>query len=168
VLDAWAAQSPLVHLLGILHYLRMRYRIEFGDEALAALRGLPKELRRNVGFRLDQLQDDLAGDVKKLKGGVSNTACASGTIASFSPWKRTLSSFMLCVTEKRLMSNSATPSPVTLESVQRELRELRELRERLEVLEDREDLRDLRAAKAMQAGKPGIPWAKVKEELGID
>jgi hypothetical protein len=100
--------------------------------------------------------------VKKLKGGVSNTACASGTIASFSPWKRTLSSFMLCVTEKRLMSNSATPSPVTLESVQRELRE------RLEVLEDREDLRDLRAAKAMQAGKPGIPWAKVKEELGID
>jgi len=48
----------------------MRYRIEFGDEALAALRGLPKELRRNVGFRLDQLQDDLAGDVKKLKGGV--------------------------------------------------------------------------------------------------
>jgi len=66
---------------------------------------------------------------------------------------------MLCATEKRLLSNSATPSPVTLESVQRELREM---------LEDREDLRDLRAAKATQAGKPGVPWAKVKEELGID
>ena len=66
---------------------------------------------------------------------------------------------MLCVTEKRLMSNSATPSPVTLESVQRELRE------RLEILEDREELR---AAKATQAGKPGVPWAQVKEELGID
>jgi mRNA interferase RelE/StbE len=26
-------------------------------------------LRRNLGFRLDQLQDDLSGDVKKLKGG---------------------------------------------------------------------------------------------------
>lgn len=47
----------------------MRYRIEFGDEAIAQLRGLAKDLRRNIGFRLDQLQNDLAGDVKKLKGG---------------------------------------------------------------------------------------------------
>ena len=47
----------------------MRYRIEFGDEAIAQLRGLEKDLRRNIGFRLDQLQNDLAGDVKKLKGG---------------------------------------------------------------------------------------------------
>ena len=47
----------------------MRYRIEFGDEALAQLRSLAKDLRRNIGFRLDQLQNDLAGDVKKLKGG---------------------------------------------------------------------------------------------------
>jgi mRNA interferase RelE/StbE len=47
----------------------MRYRIEFGADALADLRCLPTELRRNIGFRLDQLQNDLAGDVKKLKGG---------------------------------------------------------------------------------------------------
>ena len=66
---------------------------------------------------------------------------------------------MLSATEKKPMSNSAARSPVTLESVQRELRE------RLEILEDREDLR---AAKATQAGKPGVPWAQVKEELGID
>ena len=30
---------------------------------------LPKDLPRNIGFRLDQWQNDLAGDVKKLKGG---------------------------------------------------------------------------------------------------
>ena len=47
----------------------MRYRIEFGDDAIAELRSLPRDLRRNIGFRLDQLQNDLAGDVKKLKGG---------------------------------------------------------------------------------------------------
>ena len=47
----------------------MRYRIEFGDDAIVELRGLPRDLRRNIGFRLDQLQNDLAGDVKKLKGG---------------------------------------------------------------------------------------------------
>ena len=69
---------------------------------------------------------------------------------------------MLSATEKKPMSNSAARSPVTLESVQRELSELRE---RLEILEDREELR---AAKATQAGKPGVPRAQVKEELGID
>ena len=72
---------------------------------------------------------------------------------------------MLSVIEKKPMSNATAPTPVTLESVQRELGELRE---RLEQLEDREDLRDLRAAKATQAGKPGVPWEHVKSELGLD
>ena len=44
----------------------MRYRIEIMNEARAQLRALPKELRRNIGSRLDGLQNDLAGDVKKL------------------------------------------------------------------------------------------------------
>ena len=47
----------------------MRYRIDFSEEAIVQLRGLGKDWRRNIGFRLDQLQDDLAGDVKKLTGG---------------------------------------------------------------------------------------------------
>ena len=72
---------------------------------------------------------------------------------------------MLCVTERKPMSDSAAPLPVTLETVQRELSELRE---RLEQLEDREDLRDLRAARARQAGEPGVPWTQVKAELGLD
>jgi mRNA interferase RelE/StbE len=44
----------------------VRYRIEIGEEARRQLRALPKEQRRNIGWRLDALQDDLAGDVKKL------------------------------------------------------------------------------------------------------
>jgi len=44
----------------------MRYRLEIKDEAREQLRALPKEHRRNIGWRLDQLQSDLAGDVKKL------------------------------------------------------------------------------------------------------
>jgi mRNA-degrading endonuclease RelE of RelBE toxin-antitoxin system len=36
------------------------------DEAREQLRALPEEQRRNVGWRLEQLQNDLAGDVKKL------------------------------------------------------------------------------------------------------
>jgi mRNA interferase RelE/StbE len=44
----------------------MRYRIEIKEKALEILRALPKEIRRNIGQRLDALQNDLAGDVKKL------------------------------------------------------------------------------------------------------
>jgi mRNA interferase RelE/StbE len=44
----------------------MRYRLEIGEEALGKLRGLPREIRRNIGHRLDLLQDDLCGDVRKL------------------------------------------------------------------------------------------------------
>ena len=46
--------------------MAMRYRLEIKDEAREQLRALPKEHRRNIGYRLDQMQTDLAGDVKKL------------------------------------------------------------------------------------------------------
>jgi len=46
----------------------MRYRLEIKDEARQQLRALLKEHRRNIGWRLDVLQTDLAGDVKKLTG----------------------------------------------------------------------------------------------------
>ena len=31
---------------------------------------MPPDVRRNIGFRLDSLQENLAGDVKKLSGKV--------------------------------------------------------------------------------------------------
>ena len=44
----------------------MRYRLEIKEEARQQLRALPKEQRRNIGRRLDGLQKDFSGDVKKL------------------------------------------------------------------------------------------------------
>lgn len=46
----------------------MHYRLELKEEARQQLRALSKEQRRNVGRRLDLLQNNLAGDVKKLTG----------------------------------------------------------------------------------------------------
>lgn len=46
----------------------MIYRLDFSDEALVQLRALPREQRRRIGQRLDALQQDLRGDVKKLAG----------------------------------------------------------------------------------------------------
>jgi len=46
----------------------MRYEIEFLPMAMAQLRALPKDIRRLIGGKIDRLQDDLAADVKKLKG----------------------------------------------------------------------------------------------------
>ena len=44
----------------------MRYRLEIKAEARQQLRALPKEERRNIGRRIDALQTNLSGDVKKL------------------------------------------------------------------------------------------------------
>ena len=44
----------------------MSYRLEIKEEARQQLRALAKEQRRNVGRRLDALQSNLSGDVKKL------------------------------------------------------------------------------------------------------
>ena len=44
----------------------MHYRLEIKEEARQQLRALLKEDRRNIGWRLDALQNDLTGDIKKL------------------------------------------------------------------------------------------------------
>lgn len=44
----------------------MHYELVISDEARDQLRSLPKPLRRSIGHRLDLLQEDLAGNVKKL------------------------------------------------------------------------------------------------------
>ncbi len=44
----------------------MRYRLFLSEEARDQLRALPPDIRRNIGHRIDQLQTDLTGDVKKL------------------------------------------------------------------------------------------------------
>lgn len=44
----------------------MRYELVISDEAREQLRSLPKALRQNIGRRLDLLQEDLTGNIKKL------------------------------------------------------------------------------------------------------
>ncbi len=46
----------------------MRYTVILTDEVKAALRSLPPKLRREIGHKLFLLEDDLAGDVRKLRG----------------------------------------------------------------------------------------------------
>jgi mRNA-degrading endonuclease RelE of RelBE toxin-antitoxin system len=44
----------------------MRYSLVISEEAREQLRALPKPMRRNIGRRLDTLQNGLSGDVKRL------------------------------------------------------------------------------------------------------
>jgi mRNA interferase RelE/StbE len=46
----------------------MRYRIEFLPSALEQVRALPRNARRLIGEKLDRAENDLTGDIKKLKG----------------------------------------------------------------------------------------------------
>ena len=44
------------------------YTLEIQEAPLKTLEALPIRLRREIGYRLDLLQRDFSGDVKKLKG----------------------------------------------------------------------------------------------------
>ena len=46
----------------------MRYTVILTDAVKAALHALPPALRREIGHKLFLLEEDLAGNVKKLKG----------------------------------------------------------------------------------------------------
>ena len=51
------------------HYLGLALLLKGSkDEARAALRALPDNIRRQIGFRLHLLQQDFSGDLKKLNG----------------------------------------------------------------------------------------------------
>ena len=45
----------------------MRCRIEISEKAREQLRALPKEIRRNIGQRMEAMRHDLRGDVLKLR-----------------------------------------------------------------------------------------------------
>jgi mRNA interferase RelE/StbE len=46
----------------------VNYEVEIADEATEKLRSMPKEVRRLIGYRVFLLQDNLGGDVQKLRG----------------------------------------------------------------------------------------------------
>ena len=60
------------------------------------------------------------------------------------------------------MSNVASLKKLTLKSLAAEMRRLQER------IEDMEDLLELRSAIERNAGKSGVPWDRVREELGLD
>src|SRR6266704_2269653 len=59
-------KSPALVYKLVRNQIAMRYHLEIKEEARQQLRALAKEQRRNVGRRLDALQNNLSGDVKKL------------------------------------------------------------------------------------------------------
>ena len=58
----------------------MRYRLEIKAEARQQLRALPKEQRRNIGRRIDALQTNLSGDVKKLTAKTGEYRLRAGSL----------------------------------------------------------------------------------------
>ena len=46
----------------------MPYELFLSEEAREQLRRVPEEKRKNIGRRLQQLQEQFTGDIKKLEG----------------------------------------------------------------------------------------------------
>ena len=45
----------------------MHYRVFISEKARQQLRALDKSIRRNIGYRMELMRDDLQGDMKKLE-----------------------------------------------------------------------------------------------------
>ena len=56
------ARPPAIHQIGL-----MRYRIEISNKAREQLRALSKEDRRHIGWRMEEMREDLRGNVLKLQ-----------------------------------------------------------------------------------------------------
>jgi mRNA-degrading endonuclease RelE of RelBE toxin-antitoxin system len=67
----------------------VRYRIDIGDKAREQLRGLPKEIRRNIGHRIEAMRDDLREDVLQLRTKAIAIAFVSALIVFSSFWQET-------------------------------------------------------------------------------
>jgi len=65
----------------------VHYRIEISKKALKQLRALPKEMRRNIGQRLETMRDDLRGDVLKLRDKGNRYRLWVGTFRVSSFWR---------------------------------------------------------------------------------
>ena len=56
----------------------MRCTVRLAEEVKDALRALPLDLHREIGHRRFLLEDDLAGNVKKLRGSKLNYRLRAG------------------------------------------------------------------------------------------
>ncbi len=69
----------------------MHYEIEFVASAREQLRALPKDVRRLIGAKLNRAQQDLTGDIKKLKGFKNKYRLRAGDYRVLLSWKALVS-----------------------------------------------------------------------------
>jgi hypothetical protein len=141
----------------------MRYRIEISRKALDQLRALPREQRRSIGWRMEEMREDLRGDVLKLqaKGNYYRLRVGNFRVPGCcSCWQGMRSKCMLLKTGKKLMNDT---------DVMQKVEALTKTVERLQGrVEDLEDLRDLQSAIAENGSEPLIPWEQAKANLELD
>ena len=66
----------------------MNYQIEFKPRSLKDLRSIDQTIAKRILEKIRLLENDLAGDVKKLTNHLPNTDCELVIIGSFSRLKR--------------------------------------------------------------------------------
>ena len=79
----------------------MRYTVILTEEVRAQLRALPRAMCREIGHKLFLLEDNLRGDVQKLKGSRSEYRLRMAIIERFLNSKIALSRYMLLGIEKK-------------------------------------------------------------------
>jgi mRNA-degrading endonuclease RelE of RelBE toxin-antitoxin system len=138
------------------------YRLLISEEAREQIRSLPEDLGKNIGRRIDFLQQAFAGDIKKLEGQRNHYRLRVGGHRIL--FRMTGDIIEVYAVKQRKNVMSETQERELLTTVQRLAAEVARLRERVE---DLEDAKDLDAAIGRNGEKSLIPWDQAKNELGI-
>ncbi len=138
----------------------MKYRIELSAKAREQLRALPKEQRRNIGWRIEDMREDLRGDVLKLQAKGNYYRLRVGNFRVLFLLARDTIQVYAVKDRKEAMNDAAV-----LEKVEALTKAVERLQERVE---DLEDLRDLQTAIAENGNAPLISWEHAKAELELD
>jgi mRNA interferase RelE/StbE len=149
----------------------VRYKVVLTDEVRVKLRALPLAVRREIGHRLFLLEDNLSGDVKKLKGSRNEHRLRIGDYRVLFELEGRTAMGVCCRCAKGHLSMSGTllkPKRSSDSQIEKQIRHAQAVLVELKAaLEDLEDRRELAAAKKRNAGKPGTPLREAAKELGL-
>jgi hypothetical protein len=154
----------------------VRYTVVLTDEVKGKLRAIPVALHREIGHKLFMLEDDLGGDVKKLKGSRNGIPLTRGRLPGNFRSRRSDGDGVcyrqpegyLPMSTAVLKSKSASRNHFSSADIDKQIRRGRAvLRELKTTLEDLEDRRELAAARKRNGSKAGTPLRQAAKELGL-
>ena len=151
----------------------LRYNVQFKPRAVKDIEGLPSRIQAQILARIEEMSNDLKGDVRRLTILHPSIGCVLGTIECCLRLRRARSSYIgfaigaKRTDERRLISMVTLHAQIIKKNGKKDYVVLpyEEFLKVQEELEDYDDLRFLREAKEMEKDAPTVGMAELKKKI---